>query len=821
MKTRMKLKMWSIIVFSLLTNSVLAQHSIQGNVKSSTGESLPGAKIQLAESYLGAISNAEGVYSISQLKSGKYVLKIKLMGYENQEKEVEITNSNVELDWTLNPSALMMEEVYVSTTRANASTPTTFTNLDKEAIQAANFGQDLPYLLEGTPSTVVSSDAGAGVGYTGIRIRGVDPTRTNVTINGIPINDAESHGVFWVNMPDLASSVENIQVQRGVGTSSNGGAAFGSSINIKSDAIQRNPYGEFDNSIGSFNTRRNTIKAGTGLMKNGFSMDARLSNIQSNGYIDRASSNLSSVFLAVTWVGKNSMLKATSFSGVERTYQAWYGTPEAVIKGDDAAKNEYADRNWLTDSQRQNLLTSGRTYNFYEYANEVDNYQQDHSQLHFTHTFSPKLNMMMALHYTRGRGYYEQFREQDELSRYGLLPVIMGGDTITNSDIIRRRWLDNHFYGTVFNVNYSNLKGLNITTGGGINAYDGDHFGEIIWAQYASNSSIYDEYYRNNAFKLDANIYAKATYEYKKFTGFLDAQFRYIDYTFLGIDDVSNAITDLEQRVTYPFFNPKGGFMYKVNDKNVLYASYSIAHREPVRADFRENTPENRPKHEQLRNLEAGHKLSMKKFFLNSNVFWMDYSNQLILTGQINDVGGYTRTNVDKSYRLGLELETGYRITKKLNVSANAMLAQNKVKEFVEYIDNYDTYIQEEIVHKNTDLAFSPNVIVGMGLNYEPVNNLRFNLLLKHVGKQFLDNTSDDSRSLNAYSFGNISAFYTFNDVWFKEIQLGLLVNNFWNTMYENNGYTFSYIYDSRLITENFYYPQAGRNFLLRAVFKL
>ncbi|TXI84447.1 MAG: TonB-dependent receptor [Crocinitomicaceae bacterium] len=825
MKTRIFNMLWLIALSTPI--GAKAQHTIQGKVTNQEGEVISGAKVILSNSYQINFTNSDGSYQVSDLKNGDYTLQVSSEGYESQQTPITIAGKDVVQNIVLIASAILIEEINVQATRADEKTPTTYTNLSKSQIGKSNFGQDLPYLLEGTPSTVVTSDAGGGVGYTGIRIRGVDPTRTNVTINGIPVNDGESHGVFWVNMPDFASSVESIQIQRGVGTSSNGSAAFGSSINIQTDQINRKAYGELDNAYGSFNTLRTTLKAGTGILNNRFTIDTRLSRISSDGYVDRGSSNLKSFYISGAWIGKKSLIRANVFSGKEITYQAWYGTPESVIKGDVAGMNAYADRNGLTEAQRQNLLNSGRKYNFYTYENETDNYQQDHYQLHFTHTFSSKLNLNVSGHYTRGRGYYEQFRANDDFATYNFTPVILGGDTITETDVIRRRWLDNHFYGMVFSANYAPTKQLKITWGGSANRYEGDHFGEVIWARMASTSNIGDRYYENSSAKTDVNSYIKSTYKFKKFTTYADVQVRNIQYSFLGIDNVGNEIKDVQQTVNYTFFNPKAGFMYDFNYKNNAYASISVANREPVRDDFREATPANRPKHETLYNAEAGYRRKSNRFFTNANAYLMYYNNQLILTGQINDVGGYPRTNVDKSYRAGIELEAGFLITKKWSVTANATFSQNKIVEFNEYIDNYDNYdangnmIQTVIQHRNTDLAFSPNFIASGAISYEPMKNLNINWMTKMVGDQFLDNTSSQARKIDRYITNNISINYSIQKLGFEAIQISLLANNIFNYMYVSNGYTFGYISGGERTTENFYYPQAGRNFLARLTFKI
>ncbi len=820
-----------MVLFPLVTN---AQTTVKGVVSTAeTTNGISNAKIVIDnKSSFTATSDPNGNYEINNVSGGMHTVQFTHPDYDTLMLKVEFKESApinyvngvmtpriVSLTDYGNPDELAQDIDEVVILYTQKGTPTTYKTLKTKEIEKLNYGQDLPYLLQMTPSTVVTSDAGAGVGYTGIRIRGVDPTRTNVTLNGIPLNDPESHGVFWVNLPDFSSSADQIQVQRGVGTSSNGVAAFGASININTNKIERNPYAHLDNSFGSFNTLRNTVKAGTGLINGKFLMDARLSRITSDGYIDRASSNLKSFYLSGAWVGKKSQLRANVFSGTERTYQAWYGTPEAVINGNEADIIAYADRNWIFGEDRENLLNSGRTYNYYTYENEVDNYQQDHYQLLFSHRFTNYLKLKLAGHYTRGRGYFEQFKSDEDFSTYGFDPVTLGGDTVTTTDLIRRRWLDNHFYGGIFTLSYEKDK-LSLVWGGGMNQYVGAHYGEVIWAEFASNSSIGDRYYDNDATKTDLSSYLKATYRLKKATLYGDVQFRHIDYAFLGVDDIQGSLQEVDQSVQYNFVNPKAGFMYDFNRKNNAYASVAVAHREPVRDDFRENTPENRPDPEQLINTEIGYRYNSSRLLVKANAYHMYYNNQLILTGQINDVGGYTRTNVDKSYRLGLELEAGYKITRTLSVTGNIALSQNKIAEFNEYVDNYDIGGQDTIVHTNTDLAFSPNVIGSAGISYTPFKGFEVNLLGKYVGSQFLDNTSTETRKIDSYFISNLQMSYTITNTIFEEIRIGLAVNNLFNKMYQNNGYTWGYIYGGERTVENFYYPQAGRNFLTRLTIK-
>ena len=772
MKTRIIYLIIFLISAPLISD---AQNRIYGKVNLEENKPAYSAKIQLADTYAGTYSDVDGSFEIKRIKNGDYTIKVSLDGYETQIKEIKMSGKDVELIFTLEPSPQMIQEMLVKSTRADSKTPTTYTNLEKEDLEAINYGQDLPFLLRQTPSTVVTSDAGAGVGYTGRRIRGVDPTRTNVTINGIPLNDSESHGVFWVNMPDFASSVGSIQVQRGVGTSSNGATAFGASINVNTDEVHRNAYGVIDNGYGSFNTWRHTVKAGTGLINEQFTMDARLSKITSDGYIDRASSDLKSFYLSGAWLGKKASIRANIFSGKEKTYQAWYGTPESVLFGSEEDIIAYADRNGIFGEDRDNLLNSGRTYNYYTYENEVDNYQQDHYQLLYNQQLGSSIDLNITGHYTRGRGYYEQYKTDESLTDYGLEPLVLTSDTVETTDLIRRRWLDNHFYGGIFTLKYRK-NGLNVTLGGGANNYEGDHFGEIIWSEYASNSEIRERYYDNSGTKFETHGYLKGTYQLKKLVLYADLQMRYISYEFLGIDEVNGLLENVEQTVNYNFFNPKAGLMYDFNSHNNIYASVAMANREPVRSDFRENTPENRPAHEELLNIEAGYR-----------------------------------------YR-GIEL--GYQIVKSLSISGNITLSQNKVESFNEYVDNYDIGGQDTIQHTNTDLAFSPNIISALGLSYTPVKGLEIGLVGKYVGDQFLDNTSTDSKKIDAYFISNLQLSYTLTDVLFSEITLGIQVNNLFDTFYVNNGYTWGYVYGGERTVENFYYAQAGRNIMTRLTIK-
>ena len=817
----MKTSFFLTLIFSLFTLLGFSQKSISGIVESEEGKAIPFAKIRVVHSQNGTISDAEGKFKIENITSDSKRIIVRALGYAEQEISIESNTNYLKLQ--LFKQIQNLETVQVDATRPQVD-PSSATKINKkEDLQGKNFGQDLPILLNTMPSVVTTSDAGAGIGYTGMRIRGVDAERINVTINGIPVNDPESHGVWWVNMPDLVGSVDNILVQRGVGTSTNGAASFGASVNIKTDNISEEAYGTIDNAVGSFNTWKSSVRAGTGLIDGKFAMDVRLSRILSDGFIDRASSNLKSFYLSGSYVGKKSLIKAVAFSGKERTYQSWYGTPESVINGDANEMNAYADRNYLSDAERANLLESGRSYNYYTYQDEVDNYQQDNYQLHFTHKFSPKTTLTIAGHYTKGRGYFEQYKFGQDLSDYGFSNVVVGGDTVASTDLIRRRWLDNDFLGGVYSLSHNVNSNFSLQFGGAGNTYIGDHYGEIVWARYASESEIYDRYYDNNAQKSEFSSYLKADYVKGNWSLYADVQYRYVDYNFGGFDDVSGNLIDIDQKEVYNFVNPKVGGSYAFDANNRLFLSAGIGNREPVRKDFRESSMQSRPEHETLTDLELGHSFETAKLQVRTNIYVMNYENQLINTGKINDVGAYTRINVDESYRLGIELAAIVRPFDVLDVHAGFTYSENKIASFTEYVDNYDdpNYEQTQIDHENTDMAFSPNVIGNIGFTYRPVEGLALNWMTKYVGDQFLDNTSNQDRKIDAFSYSNVSLNYTIEDLVFKSITFGVQCNNILDAKYQNNGYTWGYIAGGQRTVENFYYPQAGRNFMFRLLIEI
>lgn len=684
-------------------------------------------------------------------------------------------------------SFLLLEPVEVTAVRAGEKAPFTKTNLSKKEIEKINVGQDLPFILNQTPSVIINSDAGNGIGYTGIRIRGTDATRINVTLNGIPYNDAESQGTFFVDLPDFTSSVNTIQVQRGVGTSSNGAGAFGATINVSTNEVNKDHYAEFNNSYGSFNTWKNTIKAGTGLINDHFTADIRLSNITSDGYIDRASTDLKSFYFSTAYVSNKTSLRFNVFSGKEKTYQAWNGVPESLLKTD------------------RTYNSSGTEKPGTPYDNETDNYVQSHYQLFFNQQLNKNLSFNTAIFLTRGKGYYEEYRAEQDYASYGQPYPVQGNDTITTTDLVRRLWLDNYYYGDVFSFQYKTNKSQFIL-GGGWTRYDGKHYGDITWAQNGLTEPD-PGWYNLKASKTDANIYFKQQTQVANYWSlFYDLQFRHVQYNIDGFKDNPTLIIHSD----YNFFNPKIGISYNQNGWNG-YLSYSRAAKEPNRDDYEANQSQ-QPIAEKLNDFESGFGRKGKNYSWNAVLYYMGYKDQLVVTGKINDVGAYTRTNIPKSYRTGLELEAAVSITKWLKASGNLSLSQNKVIDFTEYVDDYDNGGQKSYDHKSADIALSPGIIGGATVSFIPLKNLELGLLSKYVSKQYLDNTENESRKLNAYFTQDARVLYTVSKGVLKEANLFFQVNNVFNKKYEPSGYTYSYVYGGSLTTENYYYPMAGTN---------
>ncbi len=804
-----------IILMSLLSLPMLlfAQFQIQGKVSAAAnGEKLEGASVELIGTSIFAVTDATGNYQMEKIPSGRYTIKVKFLGYAPFSKQIEL-KENTTLNVQLQTRSVLSEEVIVSATRVNQKTPITYSNIGKKEIQEKNRGKALPFLLNTTPSLVVTSDAGAGVGYTNFSIRGTDISRINVTIDGIPMNDAESHSVYFVDLPDLASSLDNIQIQRGVGTSTNGAAAFGASLNLQTKNLNQEAYARLQSTAGSYKTLKNSVSFGTGLLKNKLAFDARLSKISSDGYIDRSASNLKSLYFSGGYYGKNDILKFTIMSGTEKTDQAWYGIPKVRLNNDQAGMLDLAADNWWNTETTNNLLNSGsRTYNYYTYDNEIDNYQQDYYQLHYSHFFNSKWQLSSALFYTKGKGYYEQYKKDRKFEDYLLDEIQIGGETINRSDLIQRKWLDNDFYGITASLSYHNDK-VKSVFGGAFSQYDGDHYGEVIWAEYAGNNAIRTPWYFNNGLKTDGNIYAKTNYNLNdKLIAYLDLQYRFIHYRIKGTHD---DLRDISQTNDFNFFNPKVGLFYQINNKNQAYASFAIANREPSRGNYRDADNNYQPKPERLNDFELGYHHVDKRFTFSTNLYFMNYKDQLVATGKINNVGDAIMTNVAKSYRAGIELSGTWKISSKIDWAANFTWSQNKILDFVQYIDDWDNWDQEAIDLGTSDILLSPNQIGASTISYHPIDQLSINLISKYVGRQYIDNTSSNYNSIDPYFVNDLSFSYLIRPKAVKSIELSLLLSNIFSEKYETYGWAYNYIYNGKRKVMDGYFPMAPLNFLV------
>ncbi|TXD51569.1 MULTISPECIES: TonB-dependent receptor [unclassified Polaribacter] len=776
------MKKISIFLFLFASILVNAQSfELSGKVIDKNKEPLPGASILVKELKKGTSADFEGNFSFT-LEKGIYTIEVSFIGYKTISEKITLSKDE-EYVVQLNADETVLDEVLVSAVRANTDIPVTFSNLSKKEIAKRNLGQDIPILLNYMPSVVSSSDAGAGVGYTYMSVRGSNSERINVTLNGIPFNDAESHGSFWVNLGDFASSTENLQLQRGVGTSTNGSGAFGASLNILTDAVSEDAFGEISNSFGSFNTRKHTVKFSTGKINDHIEISGRLSNISSDGYVDRAFADLKSYFLQASYTDENTLIKAISFGGKEQTYQAWFG---------------------LTANQ----LAEDRRQNPYTYDNETDNYEQNHYQLHWNEKLNENWSTTLGLNYTKGSGYFEQFKDGEDAADFNNLIA-------DDSDVIVRRWLDNDFYVVNFNTNYKTDK-INLITGISYSNYTGDHFGEVIWgSDLAQDVNIRDRYYFSDATKNDFSAFAKVTFDIsEKLSGYADLQGRFVSYQTKGI---TNDIVPIDVDRNFSFFNPKFGFIYNINQNNNLYTSFAVANREPNRNDFENgvSTPES------LNNFEFGWRLKDENIKINTNVYYMDYKNQLVLTGALDDVGQQIRATSGSSYRLGLEIDADIRLGEQFSIRPNAAFSTNKNRDFFITRDGNDT----PQALGNTDISFSPDVIIGNMFTYMPSENLQFTFLTKYVGDQFMSNFSSaisDTDVLDSFFTSDLNVVYQMNPKKiFKSITFTALVNNIFNVEYVDRGYYFTFD-DSWSVANQVttvdgagYYPQATRNFLI------
>jgi len=771
---------------------------------------------------LGTSADLDGKYEF-KVVPGKYDLRASYLGYiTTQVLDVIVENGVVEVKFAMPKNTMVIASPTVIDKR-----PFAVNRIYSDEIEKENLGQDVPYLLKMTPSAVVTSDAGTGIGYTGIRVRGSDQTNINVTVNGIPLNDPESHQVYWVDLPDIMASAQKIDLERGVGTSTNGAGAFGATINVATKRPNENPEFKLASTIGSFNTQKYSLEASTGTVKDHFSFQGRVTSINSDGYIDRASSDLVSYFLSSSFKSDNHRLQLNTFSGHEITYQAWYGVP----------------LNYVDDAELRTYNEAGMNRPDAPYDNQVDNYKQTHYQAIYNGISKQRVAVNAALHYTKGSGYYEQYKDGQKIKNYGFEPLAIGDTVINKTDLVRRKWLDNDFYGGVFDVivPFGNDK---VNVGLAWNQYAGDHFGKVIWSQLSSIPQDH-EYYRNDALKTDWNVFAKANKAIGRFDTYYDLQYRTVDYRFEGID--ADGLT-LPATIHHDFWNPKVGATYVFEEPTVvnnLYASFAVAHREPNRSDYRNSPIEQAPSAERLFDFEAGVRKSMGSFQYEINGFYMNYKDQLVLTGKLTEVGEYARVNVPESFRMGVETQVVYQVNPNFVLSGNVTVSKNEIKEFTEYIDNWTTWGQETVIHKNTDLSFSPKVIGAASIDYAFLKKkLNVSLTGKYVGKQYMDNTSNEKTSLSAYFYNDLQINYLLKKSKGKnkdgnlkahsgvEYLFNLKVNNLFNQMYSTNGWAYRYRTDSPYIgpydqlesgstfSQVGLYPQAGVNYLLGLVVK-
>ncbi len=794
--------------------AAMSQISLSGYVLDyETNDPLMGAHIVVENTLLRSSSNQKGYFRLNNLRPGTYQLVVTHIGYETYRKQIAIESPET-VQINLLRKTILSDEVVISATRAGENTPVSQSTMTNTDLQQFNNGRDIPFVLETLPSVVSTSDAGTGVGYTNLRIRGTDMNRINITVNGIPLNDSESHGVWWVNMPDFITSVDNLQVQRGVGTSTNGAAAFGATLNMQTNRFNENPYAELSSGVGSFNTFRNRICFGSGLLKKNFTFDGRLSKITSDGYIDRAWANLYSHYLTAAYQGKKTVIRAKTFSGTEHTYQAWNGVPSSML----------TTHRTYNGTGEYTLPSGDKAY----YDNETDNYKQDHYQFFLLNEPLRNTTLQLALHYTKGFGYYEQFKENRKFSDYGLpaikLPgnyLIQGNDTlyfaggqIKRTDLIRRKYLDNDFYGMIWSANHQQ-NNLQLTLGGSWNKYFGDHYGTVIWARFLPQAGMNYRWYDNTGRKRDFNIYAKLHMQLNsRWRLFGDLQFRAINYSIDGIDDDLRNIT---QQHDFAFINPKFGIMWEPGPNHKFYLSYANANREPNRSNYTDANPlQPLPTEEMLHDVEFGYKYNSSTINLAVGAYYMYYVDQLVLTGKINDVGAPVMTNVPKSYRAGIEAETIFKPAKWVQWSGNLNLSRNIIAELSEYIDDWDNWgsqIENQI--QNTYLSFSPGIVASSYFSFNPVNKMNVSLQSKFVGQQYIDNTSSSERKLDPYLVNNLKVQYHIKIPKLPDAEIMLQINNLFNEKYETNAWVYRYFYQGRYESMDGFFPQAGINFMI------
>lgn len=794
---------------------MFSQNVLSGVVYSEEQEPLAGASVLLNPGNRGTVTDEHGRFRFSDVSSGRVEITVSFLGYQKWQQTIR-TDETDEVEIILKPKSQLTEEVVVTAYRAGNRTPVAHTDLGREELRAGGAGNDIPSLLKLTPSLITTSESGIGLGYTNFRIRGTDPTRINVTMNGIPLNDSESQGVFWSNMPDFVNSVENVQIQRGVGTSTQGSAAFGATVNFQTTTSDPESYAEINSTAGSFNTYKNSLRFGTGLINDKFSFEGRYSRLKSDGYIHNAFSDHQSFYLSGTLHLDNSFLKMIILHGDQRTGISWWGVPQEMLE----TNRRYNPAGIYTDEYGNEQY----------YEDQTDNYKQTHAQLFYSMAASERFHFTAALHYTRGDGFYEQYLEDEKFAHYGLPPLIISDQTIATTDLVRRKWMGNDFYGATVSGDVELSSGTNLTFGGGWNQYDGDHFGRLIWMRYAGKTEKEHEWYFNNGLKTDYNVFTKFNWQISPLLRiFADMQYRNINYEMTGDDD---DLRSLEQEHDFSFFNPKAGIYVTPADRHSIYAFAGISNREPTRTNFKEanKDPDATPKAERLYDLEAGYNYKSPSFSGGVNFYYMHYKDQLIPTGEKSNVGYDIMTNVEKSYRAGIELIAATRPLSWLDWDINLTLSRNIIRDFVETstnsypvtADGVEIWETETITiaHGDTEIAYSPSITGSSKLSAEVIKNLKVSLLSKYVGEQYFDNTESEARKLDAYFVNDLQFTWSLFPKPLKNIDFQLTIHNVLDHEYETNAYGGNWYEQGQEYTWAYYYPMAGRYFMGQVVIR-
>jgi iron complex outermembrane receptor protein len=790
-----------LMALSLLLSGQRHGATVTGRVTDEAGMPMAGASVMISGAGTGVAAGNDGRYTLRGMRDGTYTLRISFTGYETVDTAVTVTGTAV-LDVTLREALFVAGEVIVRGSRAGARTPMAHTTVGAEELRDRDLTRDMPFLLALTPSVVETSDAGTGIGYTSLRIRGSDASRINITLDGIPLNDSESQQVFWVDLPDLASSTGSIQVQRGVGTSTNGAGAFGASVNISTMTPPVEAGASAEMSYGSFNTSRLSAKAWTGMLGDRFSMMVRASDIRSDGYIDHSKAAIRSAMVSGLWSSPSDMIRFNVITGSQKTGISWWGVPAEILPENRRYNpaGEYVDADGIT--------------RYYE--DETDVYTQNHYHLFHTRLFPGRVSLNTGLHLTTGRGYYEEQKSDRDPAEYGIEGMMTYDPPITETDVVQQKWLDNLFYGAVFSLIRQGDR-TEWTLGGALNRYDGDHFGRLKWMEYPGNIPPDYEWYMNSGRKDEVNVYGKLNAEVSgSLNAFLDLQLRHISYRFEGPDD---DMKDLSGNHSFLFFNPKAGLFWSNGSGSEAFVSAALAHREPTRSDFKDaaGDPAATPGRERLTDFEGGYTFRTSVAALGVNLYYMVYRDQLVPTGKISNTGYPIMTNVPGSYRAGVEFSGRYRPSPLAAVKMNLTVSRSRITDFRNYYFNYNTGDwSEEYVYSDlgtVDIAYSPRVTGSAELEVNPAKRLSIILTGKYVGKQYFDNTMSDDRAIDPYFVSNLSASYGFRMKKAGELTLRFAVNNLFNAVYESNAYGGMWTEDGVEKTWAYFFPQAGINY--------